>query len=146
MVTQVPTEIQAKLKDWVRPKDEALSAEDALGFGPVLRRLLEEKGIPIDRGCAVVDQDDQEETVNKQGGPSGDSREASEVCVVTGKNYRNYGKNPIRNCYSCGVQIILFVPVLTGSALGVVRVDTNRWTALVLREEVEGIGGQGSTS
>ena len=47
MVTQVPTEIQAKLKDWVRPKDEALSAEDVLGFGPVLRRLLKEKGIPM---------------------------------------------------------------------------------------------------
>ena len=50
---------------------------------------------------AVVDQDDQEETVNKQGRPSGDSREPVR-CVVTGKNYRNYGKNLIRNCYSCG--------------------------------------------
>ena len=53
MVSQAPLEVQQKLKYWVKPKGEALSVEDALGFGPVLRRLLEEKGIPTDRGCRI---------------------------------------------------------------------------------------------
>ena len=52
-VSQAPMEVQPKLKDWVKSKEDTLSANDALGFGPVLKKLIEERGIPTDRGCRV---------------------------------------------------------------------------------------------
>ena len=53
MVSQVPTEIRAKLKDWIKTKDDGLAVDDALRFCTILRNSLLEKGIPSDRGCRV---------------------------------------------------------------------------------------------
>ena len=53
MVSQVLNEIRAKLKDWIKTKDDGLAVNDVLRFCTILRNSLLEKGIPIDRGCRV---------------------------------------------------------------------------------------------
>ena len=74
MVSQAPLEVQRKLKDWVRPKEGSLSVEDALGLGSLLKRLLEEKGIPTDRGCRI-----QQITVaDDESGPAGEKNNESD--------------------------------------------------------------------
>ena len=100
MVSQAPAEVQPKLKDWVRPKEDTLSVEDALGFGPVLRRVLEEKGIPTDRGCrvqqiATVSESEQDETLDKQ-------IEPSDVRVVTYRSRRGPDRRQAPRCFACG--------------------------------------------
>ena len=100
MVSQAPAEVQLKLKDWVRPKEDTLSVEDALGFGPVLRRVLEEKGIPTDRGCrvqqiATVSESEQDETLDKQ-------IEPSDVRVVTYRSRRGPDRRQAPRCFACG--------------------------------------------
>ena len=107
MVSQAPLEVQQKLKDWVKPKGEALSVEDALGFGPVLRRLLEEKGIPTDRGCRIqqitVDDDDELGPAGEKDTESdGGERESLGVKVVGNRRYRSYDRRQAPKCYTCG--------------------------------------------
>ena len=92
---QAPLEVQQELKDWGKPKGEALSVEDALVFGPVLRRLLEEKGIPTDRGCCIqqitIDDDELGPAGEKDTESDGAERESLGVKVVGGRRYESHG-------------------------------------------------------
>ena len=93
MVSQAPQEVRQKLKDWVKPKENALSVEDALGFGSVLKKLLEEKGIPMDRGCRIQQitstTDDESGPMEEKSGESeGGEREARGIKVVSNNKYR----------------------------------------------------------
>ena len=107
MVSQAPLEIQQKLKDWVKPKEEVLSVEDALGFGSVLRKLLEGKGIPTDRGCRIqlvtARTDDELQPAGEKSGESdGGEREAQGVKVVNNRKYRSFDRKRTPKCYTCG--------------------------------------------
>ena len=57
MVSQAPVETQQKLKEWVKSQDNALSLDNALHFGSVLRKVLGERGIPVDHGCLIQQVD-----------------------------------------------------------------------------------------
>ena len=100
-------EVQPKLKDWVKSKEDTLSADDALGFGPVLKKLLVERGIPTDRGCrvqqivtiAVGDKDNTPKIPVKSGG---ESHESGDVSVVSYKSRRGPDRRPAPICYACG--------------------------------------------
>ena len=106
MASQAPLEVQQKLKDWVKPKAEAFSVEDALGFGSVLKRLFEEKGIPTDRGCRIQQVTVAEDVRGAAGERSDESdvgeREARSVKVVTNRKYRSHDRRQAPRCYTCG--------------------------------------------
>ena len=107
MVSQAPQEVRQKLKDWVKPKENALSVEDALGFGSVLKKLLEEKGIPTDRGCRIqqitsTTDDESGPMEEKIGESEGGEREARGIKVVSNNKYRSHDRRQAPKCYTCG--------------------------------------------
>ena len=53
MVSRTPAETQPKLKYWVKSKGNDLSEGEALQFSTLLRKVLTEKGVPLDHGCRV---------------------------------------------------------------------------------------------
>ena len=104
MLTQTPGEIQQKLKEWVRSKEDTLSAEDALQFGPVIGRLLAEKVIPVDRGCCVqqvLTETEQDQSSMSEDSDSGKRKERN-VHVVSSQTHRRFGSRQTPRCYSCG--------------------------------------------
>ena len=52
-VTQMPREVQAKLKEWIRTREE-LSEEDAMKMAGEVKRALLLKDIPLDKGFRSV--------------------------------------------------------------------------------------------
>ena len=52
-VSQMPQEVQAKLKEWIRTREE-LSEDDALKMTGEVKRALLLKGIPLDKGFRGV--------------------------------------------------------------------------------------------
>ena len=53
MVSQVPSETQQKLKEWVKLKADTLSVDEALQFCTQLRKAFTERGLPLDRGTRM---------------------------------------------------------------------------------------------
>ena len=108
MVSQAPVETQQKLMEWVKSQDNALSLENALHFGSVLRKVLGERGIPVDRGCRIQQVEALESKESQQrGGPSDDSADKSDpansnVHFVRKQSYRGAGRRQPPKCYSCG--------------------------------------------
>ena len=86
---------------------ETLSVEGALGFGSILKKLLEEKGIPTDRGCRIqrvtAGTDDELESAGEKSGESdGGERVARDVKVVSNRRYRGFDRRGAPKCYTCG--------------------------------------------
>ena len=54
MVTQLPQEVQPKLKELVTPQTADLSEDGAVKFSAEIRQALQSKGIPLDKGWRGV--------------------------------------------------------------------------------------------
>ena len=53
-VTQMPHEVQAKLKEWIRTREGELSEDDAMKMAGEVKRALLLKDVPLDRGFRGV--------------------------------------------------------------------------------------------
>ena len=53
-VTQMPREVQAKLKEWIRTREGELSEDDAMKMAGEVKRALLLKDVPLDRGFRGV--------------------------------------------------------------------------------------------
>ncbi|KAI6659430.1 hypothetical protein LOD99_10778 [Oopsacas minuta] len=121
------SEVQTKLKEWVRTKDEGLSMDEALQLSTVIHKALAEKGIPLDRGCRIqrvqekasevkTTSEDMEsdESSNREPTPTKVSsiRTKSTIprktrttplkCYACGSRNHLIGNCPNKHCYNCG--------------------------------------------
>ena len=113
MVSQVPHEVQQKLKEWIRAKVDTLSVEEAVNFGPTLRQELAEKAIPVDRGFHEG-IGPKVSTVTEQGVTEGKEDETSDdtpIQFVRPTNRAWSGMRRDLKCYACVPQNISFVSV-----------------------------------
>ena len=109
MVSQVPPEARIKLKEWIIPKGNDMSVEDALQFSTVVRKTLTEKGIPVSKGLRVqVIKERIGEKEASQENPESANSSSSETPSSTVQTIRykrttadKRRSEPLK-CYACG--------------------------------------------
>ena len=129
IVSQASLEIRQKLKDWVKPKEEILSVEGARGFGSILKKLLEEKGIPTVRGSRIQrvipgTDDELEPAGEKSGETDRGEHGARDVKVINKRRYRGFDRRGAPKRYTCGALTISCTHAQIGSIQCVARPAT----------------------
>ena len=103
MVSHAPSEVQLKLKEWVKTKEETLSIDEALQLGTTMRKLLSEKGIALDRGCRTQPKVSTiTEACIADDGMSEGGGTVPNVQIIRSQGRAGWNGQRNLKCYSCG--------------------------------------------
>ena len=114
LVTQLPQEVQPKLKEWVAEQAADLSADGAVKFSTEIRQALRNKGVPLDKGwrsvnspkvCYAKTIGDTQNAYHGTGSSNEDEDVVQTVRVRGAESRVPRGKKAVqseRKCFGCG--------------------------------------------